>query len=82
MLSLKMSINELVNFVSSAVRKRWDNACYSVACDIEANKHYGDKDSFVFQAKLFIKTFFKIKRITVCQKQIWLFQFLKWLQTR
>jgi len=39
-----------------------NTACYSVACDIEANKHYGDKDSLVFQAKLFIKTFFKIKR--------------------
>lgn len=77
-----MSIREFVDYFSSAVRNRWDNACYSVACDIEANKHYGDNDSLVFQAKLFIKTFFKIKRITVCQKQNKLFQFLKWLRTR
>lgn len=54
-----MSIRDLVDYFSTTVRKRWDNACYSVACDIEANQHYGDKDSFVFQAKLFIKTFFE-----------------------
>lgn len=43
---------------SASFKRRWNNAIYTVACDIEANEHYGHEDSKLFQARLFIRAFF------------------------
>ncbi|MDI5832531.1 hypothetical protein [Shewanella xiamenensis] len=45
--------------LTASFKRRWDNAIYTVACDIEANEHYGHDDSKFFQARLFIRAFFR-----------------------
>lgn len=51
---------KLIGSLTKVINTRWVNAWYAIACDMEANKHYGDADSLSFHIKLFAKTFFKL----------------------